>query len=143
MQDLGKKIPTFRAKCANCGELFDHPSLSDMAYGEFVFCSENGKIYAYSSAFEPSAKLIEVLLPDNCGADLFQAALAGLSDPILGQQLTTKIHCPKCCSINLEFWHGEQSGSIWVQGTNYNQLLSLNRKDIIARVREFAKSFKA
>lgn len=143
MQDHGKKLPTFKAKCADCGEIFDHPSLSDMAYGEFLFCSENGKEYAYSSAFEPCAKLIEVLLPDSCDADLFQAALAKLSDPILGQQLTTQIHCPKCCSINLEYWHGEQTGSIWVQGTTYNRLLSLNREDIIACVREFVKNFKA
>ena len=140
---MDKEIATFKAKCSECGEEFDHPSLGDMAYGEFIFCAENGKIYAYCSSFEATARLIEVLLPENYDAELFQSALAGLADPIFGQHLTNKIHCPKCCSVNLEYWHGEKTGSMWVKPATYDRLLSLNRNEIIAKVKMFAENLIA
>jgi len=140
MQYMDKEISTYQSKCAECSEVFDHPSLGDMVYGKFIFCSENGKVFAYCNAFEVSAKLIDVLLLKNRDAELFQSALAGLADPIFGQQLTNKLHCPKCHSTNLEYWHGEKSGSMSVTPATYNCLLSLSRDELKLKVSQFLEN---
>jgi len=137
------EIATFEAKCASCGEKFDHPSFGDFAYGEFLFCSENGRIYAYGDGFNACAKLIEVLLPENCGADMYQTALAELADPIFGQRFTCRIHCPKCQSIKLEYWHGKKTGSMWVKPITYKNLLSLGRNKLIQKISEFVTRHRA
>ena len=114
---MDKEIGTIEAKCDDCGNTFDHPDLGDFVYGEFIFCSENGKVHAFCGAFEATAKLIQVLLPEDCGAEMFQAELANLADPILDHKLTTRIHCPNCFSINIESWPDVNTGSIWVKPT--------------------------
>lgn len=138
---MDKEISTFEAKCADCQKVFDHPSLGDMAYGEFIFCSENGKVYAYCNAFEAAPKLIEVLLPENLVGELFQPALSALADPIFGQQLTNSIHCPNCGSVNLEYWHGDKTGTMMVKTVTYNHLLSLDRNELKEQVIQFAANY--
>jgi DNA-directed RNA polymerase subunit RPC12/RpoP len=137
------EIVTLEAKCGSCGKIFDYPTLSDFAYGQFIFCGENGRVHAYCEVFNPATKLLEVLLPENCGAELYQSALAELADPILGQKLKTKMRCPNCTSLKLEYWGGKKTGSMWVKPTTYNNLLSLSRNELIQKVSNFARDFRA
>ena len=136
------EIVTLEAKCGSCGEIFDYPTLSDFAYGEFIFCSENGRVHAYCEVSNPAAKLIQVLLPEDCGAELYQSALAELADPILGQNLRTEMRCPKCTSPKLEYWGGKKTGSMWVKPTTYKSLLSLPRNELVQKVSNFASGFR-
>jgi len=46
MAKMDKEISLFSAGCAECGTQFEVPCLGDMSYGEYLFCSENGKTYA-------------------------------------------------------------------------------------------------
>src|SRR5258707_13237426 len=109
------EIVTLEAKCGSCGEIFDYPTLSDFAYGEFIFCSENGRVHAYCEASNPAAKPIQGLLPEDCGAELYQSALPELAHPILGQHLRTEMRRPNCPSPNLERWGGRKNGSMWAK----------------------------
>jgi hypothetical protein len=46
-----KKIQIFNYQCGSCGFVFEAPSLSDFAYGEFILWSENGE-GRYLNAFD-------------------------------------------------------------------------------------------
>lgn len=50
---------------------FEHPSFGDMSYGLFLFCSEEGRDYAYCDAFDASSKLIRALLPEDADAGMY------------------------------------------------------------------------
>lgn len=137
------EVDTLEARCGHCGEKFDHPDFGELAYGSFIFCGENGRVHAYCHTTDAVARLVEVLLPENCGAEIYQSALAELADPMLGQKLQTAIRCPKCASSNLDYWGGKKTGSMWVKPAGYSNLLSLTRRDIIKRISDFAKEFDA
>ncbi len=141
MDMTDKEITTFEAECAACGEVFDHPLLGDMAYGEFVFCSTDGLSYAYCSAFKTSARLIGVLLPVDQSPEILQAALAALADPMFGHQLTNQIICPKCHSSSLKSWGGRETGSMWVKPVSYSRLLELDRTGLRERVADFVEKW--
>ena len=138
MADMEKEVATFTAKCSECGAEFDVPCLSDMSsYGEYLFCSENGKVYAYANAFDASARLIEVLLPEPFDSELFQRALAELADSILGQKLTYKRHCPNCTSTDVVVYSSKKSGTTWIKPVTYNGLLALKKSELVELVSKF------
>jgi hypothetical protein len=131
------EVATFESKCGQCGKTYPTPQLADMAYGEFIFCSADGRVYAHCDAFSASAKLIEVLLPENYSPELFRRALAELADPILGRRLTPNVHCYHCGSIERESWGGKKIGMMWVKATTYDDLIRMERNDLIERIAEF------
>lgn len=135
-------ISTFEAKCSSCGNVFSEPLLPEMSYGEFIFCSENGGIYAHVNAFEPSVRLIEVLLPENFSPDLFRFVLAFLADKVFGKALTPDRHCPKCSSSDFEYFGGQKTGKITFKRVTYQDLLALSREEIIEKVKETASRFE-
>ena len=136
-----KEFATFQAKCAECSKVFDHPCLSDYAYGEFIFCGEDGKTFAYCNSFDPTSRLIDALLPDEFTDEMLQAALANLADRIGIQKLTNKIYCPGCHATNLEYFHGTKTGVMWVKQVTYHDLLSLNRENLKAKISQFVTDF--
>ena len=131
------EISTFEAKCQDCQKTFDHPSFGDHAYGKFIFCSEDGRYYVYFNDLVVS-KIFQVLLPENCGADIYQSALAEFSNPIFGKKLKAKVQCPNCSSSNLAYWHGKKTGSIWIKPANYSDIFSLKRSDLIQKFTDYA-----
>src|SRR5438067_778091 len=137
------EIVALEAKCGSCGKLFDYPTLSDFAYGEFIFCGENGRVHAYCAISNPATKLLQVLLPEKCSAEMYQSALAEFADPILGQKLKTEMRCPKCISVKLEIWGGKKSGIMWVKPTTYNSILYLSREELIQKISNIASELRA
>jgi len=134
-----KNVSVFKARCGSCFHDFEMPQLSAMqSYGEYIFSSEDGKVYAYAHAFSASSKLIQVILPKDIGAENFQVALAGLADRILGRSMTNRKHCPSCHSTStsaLDTKVGEWS----IPEVQYSGLISMDRDDVIEHVLNFAK----
>jgi len=137
---MENEIATFESTCSHCGKVYPTPQLPDMSYGEFIFCSSDGSVYAHCDALSASAKLIEVLLPADSSADLFQSALAQLADPILGRTLTPEVHCPHCGSAERESWGGKKIGAMWVKPTTYDGLIALKRDELIRKVNELVEN---
>jgi len=138
MANMDKEISLFSAVCAECGAQFEVPCLGDMSYGENLFCSENGKIYAYANAFNANSRLIEVLLPEPINSELFQSALAELADKVLGQSLTSKRHCPNCRSTKVSVFTGKKTGVTWVKPVTYERLLALGKHELVELVSNFS-----
>jgi hypothetical protein len=132
---MNKSITTFQAKCANCGQLFEHPSLGDQAYGEMILCSADGKHFAWISAFAELPQRVSALLP-GASAMVFWNAIACLADPIASQQLTPRLHCSFCSSDNIEFWEGERIGVMNVPEALFCDVSELPTSELKLRVSE-------
>jgi DNA-directed RNA polymerase subunit RPC12/RpoP len=132
------EVTTFEAQCAACGHRFDHPSFGDFGYGQLLFCAENGKSYAHFDATNPVAAIVKAALPDGISPEVYQAVLARVADPFLGQRLTTGIRCPSCASSNLAHWGGRKTGSVWVKPAMYRTLLSSPLNERIEKIRSAA-----
>ena len=125
---MSRDIPTFEAKCASCRQTFEHPGLGS-AYGETVFCSTDGKHYAWASAFSALAQKIRAL-PQGHAANAFWQAVAHLADPILGQELVAAICCSHCASTNLEFWEGVRVGVMSVPEASFLGASALSAEEL-------------
>jgi Zn finger protein HypA/HybF involved in hydrogenase expression len=136
------KITSFEVICASCNHVFASPILSDFSYGQYIFCSEDGMHYAHANAFEASAKLIYVLLPEDCGAELFWFALASLADKIHGKKLYVDTRCPRCGSANVKRNLGKEIDQISVSKVTYGDFVALPREDIIKQVKEVVVQFR-
>ncbi|MDR2212004.1 MAG: hypothetical protein LBE21_00040, partial [Pseudomonadales bacterium] len=47
-----REIPTFAAKCAQCEESFDRPSLGDFSYGKVILNTIDGRHFATVNGFD-------------------------------------------------------------------------------------------
>ena len=130
------------AKCIDCQEVFHYPSFGEFAYGKFIFTSDCGQYYRYFSVNNPVTKLIEVLLSDQCGAEVFQATLAAMADPVAGHFFQIYTKCPTCSSCRLQPWGEHPVSKIVLKAAEYSELLALPRNSLIQKVRNFELSIK-
>ena len=101
----------FPAECKDCGAKFSLPTLSDFAYGSFIFCGEKGRAFAYLDAIgNPGWDEIRGLLlaisglekfEANADADRFQYAVARCADEVYGERLQVGWRCPECLSSSV------------------------------------------
>lgn len=129
---MSRDIPTFEAKCASCGQTFEHPSLGP-AYGEAILCSFDGKHYAWASVFSELPQKIRVLL-QGATTNEFWEAVAHLADPVLGQELVIPIHCSHCASTNIKFWEGKRVGVMSVPEASFLGASALSAQELQLRV---------
>jgi hypothetical protein len=125
------RLPTFKAKCASCGQEFAHPSLGDFSYGSFLFWGIRGTVFGHFAALDSAVwKLVESMLSPQIDEDargpLIQGACAALADPIDGQPLVNRHVCPHCHSSNWEWWEGDKVGLVEVLEVSFTRLLSLS-----------------
>lgn len=132
---MTNKISLFRAKCKCCGKHFEHPSVGDFAYGEYVLYTTDGKHQVLASAFGEFAEKVGALFSSSV-AGSFCAALAKLADPVQGTQLTPNIHCPHCASTELEYWEGERVGFTALPEATFLKASLLSDAEIIKIISE-------
>jgi len=125
-----KKISTFAAKCADCGQSFSHPSLGDFSYGEVILTTADGKQFATANAFDEFPQRVATL----AGTDPFWPVLASLADPIAGQGLKHSIHCPHCGSDRLKYWDGNKTGTMSVPAATFIAAASLSDESLTAHI---------
>ncbi|MCP4143608.1 MAG: hypothetical protein GY755_25530 [Chloroflexi bacterium] len=135
------RITAFETTCSSCEHVFSVPALSDFSYGQNIFYSEDGRYYIHANAFEASAKLIHVLLPKDCGSELFWFSLATITDKINGKSLSVNARCPRCTSASVKRNLGKETGDMSVVKATYHDFVFLPREDIIRKVKETVKQF--
>ena len=141
MIQLIKDIPTFEAKCTDCGKSFVHPSVGDFAYGEAVLTGRNSNLYAWISAFDEFPKKVNTLI-SKLGANnpgILWKVLALLADPVEGQTLSEKLFCQNCGSDNLAFWCGTKIGSVEVPAAAFNTATALDEIALGNRISEILR----
>jgi hypothetical protein len=127
------KISTFEAKCSDCKEIFAHPSLGDMSYGQVIFYSTDGKNQVLVSAFSEFATKLKPLVSSN-KAGAFWKALALFADPIQGQPFSLGVRCSQCGSSNIEYWEGVKLGAIELADVSFSKALTLTEAEIGERI---------
>ena len=113
-----------------------HPEVGDMADGEFIFSTLDGKRFAYCNAFEPGAQVIHELM-SNATPDCFQAALAHFADPLGGVSLIRRTRCSECGSTSKRKYAGPSGSAIELPLVQYTSILDLERDELSKRVAEF------
>lgn len=93
------KIPFFKAFCWRCFRNVHVPLVSDFSYGELLFQTQNGKLFAHVSLIDNpffEAILTEIEQSGETKSDP-QEVLARLADPIENQSLQAgPYRCPRC-----------------------------------------------
>ena len=128
-----RQVSVLEAKCASCGCLFGHPSLGDLAYGEAVLCTADGKHYATVDAWSGFSQGVMHLVKQS-GASLLWPVLASLADPIAGQPLTYSIRCPDCASDSLQYWGGQKAGTAQVPEATFISASTLSPIHLAERI---------
>jgi hypothetical protein len=128
------KLSTFEAKCDECKTTFAHPSFGDQAYGQYIFCTSDGKQSVHANAFEPPAKKIEQALAVGQLQTPFVDALARCADPMGELRFGARIRCPNCGSERLAYWEGRRIGTMDVPAATYVDVLSLTEKQLIEKL---------
>lgn len=130
---MNKDVATFEAKCAGCGESFQHPSFGDFSYGENILYAASGRNQVWVSAFSEFPQRLKSLL-DTSLSKKFWDILASLADPIEGQKLVAKITCPYCSSDRLEYWDGKRIGLTSIQEATFSQVFDLDDATLVLKI---------
>ena len=112
-----REIPTFEAKCGDCGEIFSRPELGDFSYGEAILSTADGRTFATVSGFGDFQERVATLVK---GKSIWPA-LAALADPIDDQPLVSSSVCPSCLGSNLAYWAGKKVGLMQVEEAGFTQ----------------------
>ena len=129
-----REIALLEAKCAECGNIFSHPSLGDFIYGEVVLCTADGKNYATADGFSDFAQRLKTVATSRSPGG-FWPLIASFADPIVGQRLTASIHCPQCASNNLEYWDGQKTGTASIPAATFLSASQLSLEALASAVK--------
>lgn len=128
------RITTFEAKCADCKTIFEHPSLGDFAYGEFIFSTIDGSDFLCCDANEVSESILQGLIPEDLTAEQFQKTLVTVVDNPFASQLTLRIPCTKCGSTNLEYWEGQKIGVRNIEKATFKRFSVLSEEEKLKEI---------
>jgi len=120
------------AKCASCRTEFHHASFGDLAYGEAVLSTSDGRRFARASAGSDFAQRVANLLTGNDRT--IWPFLAALADPIDGLAMTHRIVCPACRSTELESWGGTRLGLTEIPDVTFTASERLTPTELANRV---------
>ena len=136
------KFLAFEANCESCHHRFMHPELGDMAYGEFIFTTSDGRHRAYCNALDAGPKRIHELM-DGSSPECFQAALAHFADALDdGSRYTNSLRCPKCAGSSLSRCLSENGQPSELARTTYLLILALPRDELAAALAEFDANWR-
>ena len=114
------RLQIFRYKCGACGEWFEAPEISELAYGEFLLRSESGETRYLNANLDKVFLEVDALLetdPRLSSFDQFQRAdvlneVFGIAcDPDSAGgvfRLGAKAQCPKCRHCNITEWESSE-----------------------------------
>lgn len=138
---MDRQVTTFEARCGSCGLTFAHPWLGDMAYGDGLLCSEDGRSWVRVDLFSGFGKRFAEMSKDERLSDWFDArpgifwpALAALAVRYDDVPYTIKIVCPHCRSAKLERWAGKSVGSRFVSEARFPDQLLSDDEHLIAEI---------
>lgn len=126
---MNRKIPLFSAKCGDCKNQFERPSLGSFSYGENILSTIDGKCFVLVSAFDSFPEKVKNLIPES-KSEMFWVALADLADPIQHIKLTSEIICPNCYSTNIEIIKGERTGEVAVNEASFLNASKLSNTEL-------------
>ena len=142
---MPRSVRFFRNTCSHCNNDVGIPLLGDFAYAEFVFQTQDGKSFAYSSAIDhPAWARMKSIFLDSAGIALdqnnddiriYQNVLIRCADLRDGKRYTTEFPLCSTCGRKIEFYNDDETlYDEEVPDVTWNEFLSLPSVDQTTRV---------
>ena len=127
------KTKFYLAKCQNCSTSFNIPTLSDMAYGEFIAMSTQGKDYLFFNAIESSEwTFLSQYLNKHVNSNI-QWLISECMDKVNNEKLSIidKPKCPNCQENHLRTIKDISEAFLELKEVSFDSFNSLNDEEKI------------
>ncbi|MBN2211049.1 MAG: hypothetical protein JW709_06595 [Sedimentisphaerales bacterium] len=151
---MGFHVQCFAAPCPHCHVVAAIPLLSDFAYGEFIYQTDDGHHFAYAMVIaEPAWDRVDAILREHAGMgphkndveiDVFQHIIIRCADLFNGRPFTTDFPlCPHCGGKITSYSDKNRLYSLYIHDVTWSTFMALPPTDQVKTVMELLEQEKS